>query len=138
MYCEICFHFIVNISVGTFKAVQKPFWWSIRVNYFMCVLLKTQVENCNADVPEVKLQKRNKKKTSILDRHLISLPASPRLLFFLTRGSSLSLQWVCVSCAGGSTIKVAEGLFVFYLLLLSCQWPVWESKQVPNDDVNNS
>lgn len=77
-----------------FKAEQKPFWWSIRGNYFMCVLLKAPVENCNADVPEVELQKRSKKKSSILDRHLISLPVSPRLLFFSTRGGSLSLQWV--------------------------------------------
>jgi len=38
--------------VAFFKAEQKPFWWSIRGNYFMCVLLKAPVENCNADVPE--------------------------------------------------------------------------------------
>lgn len=32
----------------------------------MCVLLKAPVENCNADVPEVELQKRSKKKTVFL------------------------------------------------------------------------
>lgn len=64
-----------------------------QVFYCIYVLLKTLVENGN-DVPEVKLQRDYKEKQAvseknILDWHLFSLPISPRLLFFLTKGNSL-------------------------------------------------
>lgn len=72
-YCEIHFHFTISVpSVVVLRSRAKGFLMECKgelkslVQFFHCiyVLFKTLVENCDTDVPKVKLQKKDKKEAS--------------------------------------------------------------------------
>lgn len=73
MHCEIHFHFIISVpSAVVLKSRAKAFLMEYKgelkslfqLFYCIYVLFKTLVENCNIDVPKVKLQQKDKKKAS--------------------------------------------------------------------------